>query len=140
MCATERCCPTEGCHAKKCSDQAVPKAGVLRISNGVKRPSSVEPSQALKGKHAMVNVALSPASTPIHRAIARPQPLTEYDDGRVAVCAMLEAPSMVSSSSLSSSDSSGSESIMASPLPIPDLLISAGLQDMLEMLEVEAAH
>jgi hypothetical protein len=118
----------------------VPKAGVLRISNGVKRPSSVEPSQASKGKQAMVNVAPSPASTPICRAIVWPQPSTEYDDGRVAVCAMLKAPSMVSSSSSSSSDSSGSESIMALPLPIPDLLISTGLQDMLEMLEVEAAH
>jgi hypothetical protein len=73
-------------------------------------------------------------------AIAWPQPSTESDDGWVAVCAMLEAPSAVSSSSSSSSDSSGSKSIMASPPLVPDLLISAELQDIPEMLDVEAAH
>jgi hypothetical protein len=52
---------------------------------------------------------------------------------------MLEALSAVSCSSLSSSDSSSSESIMASPPPVPDMLISTVLQDVSEM-PLEAAH
>jgi hypothetical protein len=47
---------------------------------------------------------------------------------------------MVSSSSLSSSDSSYSESTRALPPPIPDLLISSVLQDIPDMPEVEATH
>jgi hypothetical protein len=50
---------------------------------------------------------------------------------------MLGALSMVSSWAFSLSDSSGSESIMASPLPIPDLFISVGLDDIPEMPEAE---
>jgi hypothetical protein len=64
--------------------QAVPKAEVLRISTRVKRSASTEPSSTPKGKQVKVNVASSPASAPIHRAIVRPQPPTESDDGRVA--------------------------------------------------------
>jgi hypothetical protein len=84
-------------------------------------------------------VALSPASARIHMAIVQPQPLTEFDDGRVEICAMLGAPSAVSCSSSSSSDSSGSESIMASPPPVPDMLISTVLQDISEVPEAKAA-
>jgi hypothetical protein len=49
--------PLEAAMPKSAATQAVPTAGVLRISNGVKRPSSVEPPQVPKGKQAMVNVA-----------------------------------------------------------------------------------
>jgi hypothetical protein len=87
-----------------------------------------------------VDVAPSPASDPIHKAIMRPRPPTESDDGRVVVCMMLEAPSAVPCASSSSSDSSGSESIMALPPPVPDMLISSVLQDISEMPEVETAH
>jgi hypothetical protein len=45
---------------------------------------------------------------------------------------------LCSSSSLS--DSSGSESMRASPPPALDLVISAELQDILEMPEVEASQ
>jgi hypothetical protein len=48
----------------------VPKAGLLRISTGLKGPSA-EPSQVPKGKQAKVDVAPSPACAPIHRAILR---------------------------------------------------------------------
>jgi hypothetical protein len=124
---------------KSAATRAVPRAGVLKISTGVKRPSA-ELLPAPKGKHVKVSVALYPASAPIHRAAMRPQPPTESDDGRVAVCATLEAPSVVSSSTSSSSDPSGSESIMALAPPVPDLLISAGLEDIPEMTEVEVAY
>jgi hypothetical protein len=70
----------------------------------------------------------------------RPQPSTESDDGRVAACSMLWAPFVASSSSLPSSVSSGSESIMLSHPPIPNLLIFTWLQDILEIPMVEAAH
>jgi hypothetical protein len=46
---------------------------------------------------------------------------------------MLGAPSTVSSLTSSSSDSSASDSIRASPLPIPDLVISSELPYILEM-------
>jgi hypothetical protein len=53
---------------------------------------------------------------------------------------MLEAPSVMPSSASSSSESSSSESIIASPQPVPDLLISAGLEDLAEMTEVGVAQ
>jgi hypothetical protein len=77
---------------KSTAMQAMPKARVLKISTGVKRPSSAEPLQVSKGKHAKVNVAPSPTPTPIHRAVVRPQPLGESDDGYVVDCVMLGAP------------------------------------------------
>jgi hypothetical protein len=121
--------PPKAVMPKSTETQTVLKAEVLKISTRAKRPASVEPSSTPKGKQAKVNVASSPGSTPIHRAIVRPQPLTEFDDGRVAACAMLGASSVVSSSSSSSSDSFGSVSI-----------ISAGLDDIPKMLDAETAH
>jgi hypothetical protein len=118
----------------------MPKAGVLKINTKAKRRASAEPLLMSKGKQAKVNVVSSPASAPIRRATVRSQPPTGFDHGRVVACAMLGASSVVSFYSSSSSDSSGSESIMASPLPIPDLLISAGLADIPEMSEAETAH
>jgi hypothetical protein len=85
---------------KSAATRAVPRARVLKISTGVKRPSA-ELLLAPKGKHVKVSVALYPASALIHRAAMQPQPPTESDDGRVAVCATLEAPSVVSSSTSS---------------------------------------
>jgi hypothetical protein len=48
--------------------------------------------------------------------------------------------SVESCSSSSSSDPSSSESVMASPPPVPDMLILVGLHDILEMPEDETAH
>jgi hypothetical protein len=84
--------------------QVVPKAGVLKISNKGKMPVSVEPLLASKGKQGKVNVVPSSGSAPIHGAIVRLQPPTEFDDGRVVAYAMLGASSVVSSLASSSSD------------------------------------
>jgi hypothetical protein len=129
--------PPKAIVLKSVATQALPKAKVLKISTGVKRSASAEPSLTPMGKHAKVNVAPSPASAPIVRAIVRLQPLTESDDGHVVACAMLGAPFVVSSSS---NDSYGSESIMALLPLIPNLLISAGLDDTLEMPDGKTAH
>jgi hypothetical protein len=129
--------PPKAIVLKSVATQALPKARVLKISTGVKRSASAEPSLTPMGKHAKVNVAPSPASAPILRAIVRLQPLTESDDGHVVACAMLGASSVVSSSS---NDSYGSESIMALLPLIPNLLISAGLDDTLEMPDGKMAH
>jgi hypothetical protein len=89
---------------KSAVTQAVPKAGVLKISNKGKMPVSVEPLLASKGKQGKVNVVPSSGSAPIHGAIVRLQPPTEFDDGRVVAYAMLGASSVVSSLASSSSD------------------------------------
>jgi hypothetical protein len=132
--------PPKAIVLKSVATQALPKARVLQISTGVKRSASAEPSLTPMGKHAKVNVAPSPASAPILRAIVRLQPLTESDDGHVVACAMLGASSVVSSLSSSLNDSYGSESIMALLPLIPNLLISAGLDDTLEMPDGKTAH
>jgi hypothetical protein len=63
----------------------------------------------------------------------------KFDDGRVVTCAMLGASPTVLHSASSSSDSSGSESIIASPPPVPDMVISLVLPDISEVPEpVEA--
>jgi hypothetical protein len=59
----------------------------------------------------------------------------------VGYCQMLEfLHSVETYLSSSSSDSSSSESVRASPPLIPDLFISPELWDILEMLEVEATQ
>jgi hypothetical protein len=50
---------------------AVPKARVLRINTGTKRPSA-KPLHTPKGKQERVDVALSSAAAPIRRVIVRP--------------------------------------------------------------------
>jgi hypothetical protein len=57
-----------------------------------------------------------------------PQATVKADDGRVAYCAMLDSMPSVESCSSSSSDSSGSESILTLPPPITDLHIFTKLQ------------
>jgi hypothetical protein len=47
---------------------------------------------------------------------------------------------VVLSSTSSSSDSSGTECVMASPPPFNELGIAAGLEDIPEAMEVETAH
>jgi hypothetical protein len=65
----------------------------------------------------------------------------ESNDGRVACCRMLDSmPFVETCSSSSLSDSSSSESVRASPLPILDLLISTELEDIPELLEVKVAQ
>jgi hypothetical protein len=86
--------------------QAAPKAGVLRISTGVKRPSSAEPSLVPGRKQAKESMAPSPTSVPVRKVAGLSQPTTESGDGRVVACVMLVAPFVVSSSSSSLSESS----------------------------------
>jgi hypothetical protein len=118
--------PVKATVQKSTAIPSVTKAGVLKIGTGLERPRA-EPAQAPKRKQARVNVASSSAFALIHRTIVRSQSPTESDDGRVVTCAMLGASSMVLCSALSSSDSSGLESIMASPPPVPDIVISVVL-------------
>jgi hypothetical protein len=59
----------------------------------------------------------------------------------VAYFPMLDStPSMESCSSSLSSDSSESESIMASPPPVPDMVISVKLPDISDTPDVEVAQ
>jgi hypothetical protein len=118
---------------------ATSKAGVLWISTRMKSPS-VDSLQAPKGKQARVDMPPHLFFTPTPKAVTWLRPPTESDDGQVAYCLMLDfVPSAESCSSLSSSDSSELASIIASPPPVPDMVISAELPDILEMPEVEAA-
>jgi hypothetical protein len=54
------------------------------------------------------------------------------------MCTMLGTSPTVSHSASSSSDSSGSKSIMASPPPVPDMVISVLLPDLSEVPEAES--
>jgi hypothetical protein len=138
-CAPKGWCATEAAVPKTAATQAVPKAGVPRMSTGVKTPSSAEPLLAPGRKQVKESAAPSPTSVPIRKVAGLSQPTTESDDGCVAVCAMLGTPFVVPSSS-SSSESSALESVLGLPPPIPDLLISSDLSDILEMPEIEAAQ
>jgi hypothetical protein len=116
--------------------QAVPKAGVLMISTGC-RDRRVRSRHWHQGEQVMVSTAPSPASVAVHKAAGRLQPMSKSNDGHVAACTTLGAPSVVSSSSSSLSGSSSSESIPASPPPIPDFLISS---EFLDIPEIEAVQ
>jgi hypothetical protein len=132
--------PTKAVVLKSTATVATLKDGVLRISIGMKR-SSADSLQASKGKHARIDVLPPLAYAPTRKAMTRSQPPTESEDGRVAYCHMLDSVLSVESySSSSSSDSFESESIMASPPPIPNMLISMELHDIAETPEVEAAR
>jgi hypothetical protein len=82
-------------------------------------------------------VAPSITSTPVHVTTIQPQPPTDSDEGRVATCIMVGATPIVSRSASSSSDSSGSKSIMASPLPVPDMVIYVVLPVISEVSEAK---
>jgi hypothetical protein len=82
-------------------------------------------------------VAPSSASIPIRPMTVQPQLPTDSDEGRVATCIMLGTSPTVSHSTSSSSNSFGLKSIMASPPPIPAMVISAVLSDISEVLEAE---
>jgi hypothetical protein len=60
----------------------------------------------------------------------------ELDDDRVAYYAILDSVPSESSSS-SSGETSGSESILPSPTPVPNLFVTAELSWMMEVPEVE---
>jgi hypothetical protein len=60
----------------------------------------------------------------------------ELDDDRVAYYAILDSVPSESSSS-SSGETSGSESILPSPAPVPNLFVIAELSWMMEVPEVE---
>jgi hypothetical protein len=67
----------------------------------------------------------APASA---RKVAAPSPpVGGSDDDRVEVCSMLGVASASSFSSSSSSEPSASESVKASPPPVPDLMISLAM-------------
>jgi hypothetical protein len=75
------------------------------------------------------------------KTVVWPPAPVDSDDDQVAYYPMLDlVPSTESFSSPSSSDSSGSKSIRASPPPIPDLFISMELLDIPEMPEAWAAQ
>jgi hypothetical protein len=114
---------------------AAQKAGMLRITTRAKRMAAVE-SPTMKGKQDRVDVGAPLASTTHRKVSVRPPDAMEANDGRVAYSALLDSVPSVDLCSLSSSDSSSSESILASPPPILDLHISVELP---EMPEVEAA-
>jgi hypothetical protein len=59
--------------------------------------------------------------------VVRSRPPTKSDDGRVAFCTMMEALSVVTCVSSSSSESSRSDSIVASPPLVPNIVISMEL-------------
>jgi hypothetical protein len=100
--------PAKAAVQKSVAMPSVSKAGVLRISPGLKRPNA-EPAQAPKGKHARVDAAPSPAFAQVRRTIAQPQLPTGSDDDRVVTCTMLGAsPAVLRSASSSSDGSSGS--------------------------------
>jgi hypothetical protein len=107
---------------------------VFKINVGAKRPA-MAPPPAAKGKQARVDVRLPPASIATCKAPVRPQALARSDDGLVAYFVLLDfIPSMESCSSSSSSDSSGSELVLASPPSVPNLHIFTELPDMTEVL------
>jgi hypothetical protein len=113
---------------------------VLRISTEMKWPSA-DLLQAPKGKLARVDVPPPLASAATHKAMTRLRAPIEYDDSRVAYCQMLDSMmSAKSCSSSPSSDSSKSESVLASPPPVLDMLICVEPQDIAETPEVEASQ
>jgi hypothetical protein len=88
-----------------------------------------------EGRCGSVN-CLNPSS-PIHAMIVRPWSPADSDEGCIVMCMMLGASLTVSRLASSSSDSSGSKSTMASPLPVPDVVIYVVLPDISKVLEVE---
>jgi hypothetical protein len=84
----------------------------------------VAPSPAMKGKQARLNVGPPLSSTAPLKVSARSRVAAEPDDDQVAYCAILDSVPSESSSS-SSGETTSSESILPSPLPVPNLHVSA---------------
>jgi hypothetical protein len=105
------------------------RAGMLKTNTRAKRPV-VAQSPATKGKQTRVDVGPLLASITPHRV----------DGDRVAYYVLLHSVPSVESCSSSSSDSTVSKSIMASPPPILDLRISVELPHVTEVPEAEAAE
>jgi hypothetical protein len=114
----------------------MPKAGVLKIGAGLKRGGAVL-AQAPKGKQVRLDVAPPIASALTRPMTVRPPASVDSGKGRVAMCMMLGTLPMMSHSVSSSSNSSGSRSIMSSPPLVPYMVISAVLPDISEVPEVE---
>jgi hypothetical protein len=116
---------------------APPKStDVLRISTGAKRPVAALPPR-VKGKQVKISVRPSPASTTPHDALVQ-QPVVVKDGvARVSYCTIRYSVLSAESHSSSSNSSAGSESIMASPPPTPDVHISMELPYMTQALEAE---
>jgi hypothetical protein len=114
----------------------MPKAGVLKIGAGLKWGGTAL-AQVPKGKQVRVGVAPPIASSPTRLTTVRPPASADSGEGRVAMCMMLGTLPMVSHSTPSSSNSSGSRSIMASPPLVPYMVIFAVLPDISEVSEVE---
>jgi hypothetical protein len=110
-------------HVKGCHDRDSSKAGVLKINIRTKG-LDVAPSPAMKGKQARLNVGPPLSSTAPLKVSARSRVAAEPDDDQVAYCAILDSVPSESSSS-SSGETTSSESILPSPLPVPNLHVSA---------------
>jgi hypothetical protein len=107
--------------------QGTMKARVLKIKARQRKATSTEPSLVPVAKKAKVVQASSSAPTPAHKVVAVVPPAGGSDDDRVEACSMLCVVYTSSSSSSSSSEMSASENVPASPLPIPDLIISSAM-------------
>jgi hypothetical protein len=92
-----------------------------------------------KGKQARLDVGPPLTSTAPHPVFAQPWFTTELDDDQVAYSAILDSVPSESSSS-SSGETSGSESILPLPPSMPNLHISVELSPMMEVPEAEVAN
>jgi hypothetical protein len=113
-------------------------AGVLKISTRTKTLAAA-PSPTAKGMQGRLNVWPPSASVAPRKVSVRPWAAAGTDDDRVAYCAILDSVPSVESCSTSLGETSGSESILASPPLVPDLRIAAELSPMTEAPEAEAA-
>jgi hypothetical protein len=115
--------------SKTAATVTAPRAGVLKISAGRKRLVAAL-LRTVNGKQARIDVRPPSATTVTLKASVQPQAPAGSDGGHVAYCPMLDSvPSVEPCSSSSLSDTSGSESIMASPPPISNLYLSTELSE-----------
>jgi hypothetical protein len=112
---------------------------VLKISTGVKRTVATL-SPTMKAKEARVDVRPPPTSFTPHVIFVRQPVMAGADADRVKYCMILESVLSAESCSLSSNDSSSSESMMASSPPVSDVHISTELPPVPKVPEVEAAE
>jgi hypothetical protein len=115
------------------------RAGVLKISTSVKSPAAAL-SPAMKGKHAKVDARPPPALVTPCAILVRQPVAARADTNRVTYCAILDSVPSAELCSSSSNDSFSSESVMASPPPVPDVHISVELPPVIEVPEVEVAE
>jgi hypothetical protein len=100
-----------------------PRVGVLKINVGAKRPGAALSPEA-KGKQARLDVGPVLTSSAPLEVCAGPLVSAEPDEGQVAYCALLDSVPSESSSS-SSGETSGSESILPPLSLVQDLHVSA---------------